>query len=223
MNAGKITTAMILAAGRGERMRPLTDTLPKPMLKVKGKPLLQYHLESLQKAGVKKVIINHAWLGQEIVDYFAEGQSFGMDILYSAETQALETAGGIQQALPLLGEGPFILVNGDIFTDYDFSQLTPPVDCLAHLVLTENPAHHPQGDFAILQGMADSHRSPRCTYTGIGVYCREFFAQLKSGKFPLGPLIREWIEKKQVSAEYYSGHWCDVGTPQRLESLNSGG
>lgn len=218
--------AMILAAGRGERMRPLTDTLPKPLLQVGDKALIEYHIEALHKAGIKELVINHAWLGNKIERYLGNGRRFGVQIRYSREAEALETAGGIRQALPLLGNTPFIVVNGDVFTDYDYTQLTElNFNCMAHLVLVNNPEHNPQGDFYLQDKQVyDKANKPeqvkRFTFSGIGLYQPEFFAALKPGKQALAPLLREAMAQQQVSGEFYPGLWLDIGTPQRLEALN---
>ncbi len=218
--------AMILAAGRGERMRPLTDTLPKPLLQVAGKALIEYHIEALHKAGINELVINHAWLGNKIEQHLGNGRRFGVQIRYSREAQALETAGGIRQALPLLGNKPFIVVNGDVFTDYDYAHLTElNLNSLVHLVLVNNPEHNQQGDFYLQDNRVyDKVNAPeqvkRFTFSGIGLYQPEFFAALKAGKQALAPLLREAMAQQQVSGEFYPGLWLDIGTPQRLEALN---
>lgn len=213
--------AMILAAGRGERMKPLTENLPKPLLKVHGKPLLQYHIERLAIAGVTDIIINHARMGQMIEEQFADGSSLGVRIRYSAEGEhALETGGGISFALPLLGERPFIVVNADVFTDYDFSLLPEQPERLAHLVMVRNPPHNPQGDFALSGGLLSDEGKSRLTYSGIAVYHPVFFAGSATGAFPLAPLLRQAMAEQQVSGELFQGEWVDVGTPERLIALN---
>ena len=218
--------AMILAAGRGERMRPLTDTLPKPLLQVAGKTLIEYHIEALHKAGINELVINHAWLGNKIEQYLGNGHRFGVQIHYSREAEALETAGGIRQALPLLGNKPFIVVNGDVFTDYDYTHLTEfKLNSPAHLVLVNNPEHNQQGDFYLQDNRVyDKVKTPepvkRFTFSGIGLYQPEFFAPLKPGKQALAPLLRKAMAQQQVSGEFYPGLWLDIGTPQRLEALN---
>lgn len=213
---------MILAAGRGERMRPLTDILPKPLLPLNGKPLMQYHLEKLRNSGVKRVVINHAWLGSKIEAAFGNGKQFGLDIRYSAEEQALETAGGIIKALPLLGESPFLVINGDVYADVEFTQLLHvPFDGLAKLVLVPNPEHHPEGDFAMADGLLQAKQPglPSYTYSGIALYHPDFFAGLSTEKLRLAPLIHKHIESGKVQAVLHTGRWCDVGTPQRLADL----
>lgn len=223
----KLKTAMILAAGRGERMRPLTDSVPKPLLKVQGKPLIEYHLESLKRSGYQRVIINHAWLGQQIESVLGTGERFGLDILYSAENQALETAGGINKALSLLCPDPddemFIVVNGDIFTDFDFDTLPTylPEGVDAHLVMVNNPSHNPDGDFYFEGHRLHPEQRPKLTFSGIAVYNKSFFAQVKPGVKPLPPMLRTAINQGLISAQHFTGHWTDVGTPQRLNELNT--
>lgn len=211
--------AMILAAGRGERMRPLTDTCPKPLLRVAGKMLIEYQIEALADAGIDEMVINHAWLGKQIETALGTGQRYGVRLHYSREASALETAGGIIQALPLLGEC-FIVVNADIWTDYPFAQLSGTPDTLAHLVMVDNPPQHPQGDFALHDKLVDESE-PRLTFSGIGVYRAALFAGLARGVRPLGPLLREAMRQGKVSGEHYRGRWVDVGTPQRLAELDA--
>jgi len=214
--------AMVLAAGRGERMRPLTDCTPKPLLPVAGRPLIEYHIEALVKAGFKELVINHAHLGEQIEAALGNGQRWGIDILYSAESPAaLETGGGIFKALPLLGDAPFVVINGDIWTDYDFSRLCNLEHKLAHLILVDNPAHNPEGDFLLSNdGSCSEGRGERLTFSGIGVYQPELFAGCQSEAFPLAPILRSAMAQGRVSGEYYAGKWVDVGTPQRLDELN---
>ncbi len=215
--------AMILAAGRGERMRPLTDHTPKPLLKVGGKPLIVWHLEGLARAGFRDIVINHAHLGDQIETVLGDGRRFGVHIQYSAEGEALETAGGIAYALPLLGAAPFLVVNGDIFCDLDFSHLAQqPMDgVVAHLVLVDNPPQHQQGDFVLDHGKLVEEGDSRLTFSGIGVYRPELFSGVVRGsKAKLAPLLRAEIGKGRVSAEHYRGHWVDVGTPERLQALD---
>ena len=214
--------AMILAAGRGERMRPLTDNLPKPLLAVAGKPLIVYHLEALAQAGIREVVINHAWLGQKIVDYLGHGAAFGLEIQYSAENDgALETAGGIRQALPLLGPQPFMVVNADVMTDLPFQHLLahPLAEgMLAHLVLVDNPVHHPKGDFAFLAGSSQlqPHGDGAMTYSGVGIYHPQLFQQVGFGPQKLAPVLRAAMHEDRVSGQLYQGYWADIGTPERL-------
>jgi len=216
--------AMILAAGRGERMRPLTDRLPKPLLPVRGKPLIEYHVERLAQAGVERIVINLAWLGNLIRDALGDGSRYGLTIDYSDETpQALETGGGIFRALPLLGEGTFLVVNGDVFSDYPFARagLAPGRD--AHLVLVPNPPQHPHGDFGLERGLALPDAQVRYTFAGIAAYRREFFADSPGGAFPLRPLMVRAMAAGRCSAELYRGLWQDVGTVERLRALNAEG
>ncbi|MDO9392649.1 MAG: nucleotidyltransferase family protein [Methylotenera sp.] len=212
--------AMILAAGRGERMRPLTDHTPKPLLKVGGKPLIVWHLERLAKAGFKEVVINHAYLGGLIEAALGDGSQWGLTIQYSPEKIALETAGGIANALPLLGDEPFLVVNGDTFTEMDFAQLKLNPNNLAHLVLVDNPPQHPQGDFAIQDGMLKNEGTQKLTFSGVGVYHPDLFAGIVQGEpEKLAPLLRWAISEGKATAEHYEGVWHDIGTPGRLISL----
>jgi MurNAc alpha-1-phosphate uridylyltransferase len=212
---------MLLAAGRGERLRPLTDHTPKPMLLVRGKPLIVWHLERLARAGVREVVINLSWLGDSIRQALGDGARYGVRIQYSEEPAgALEVGGGIARALPLLGSAPFLVVNGDTFTDLDFTGLAIGPNALAHLVLVPNPEHHPRGDF-VLEGRALSEGSgARLTYSGIGVYRPELFANCPPGRFPLLPLLQGAIAAGRLTGERYDGHWTDVGSMQRLTMLN---
>jgi N-acetyl-alpha-D-muramate 1-phosphate uridylyltransferase len=212
---------MILAAGRGERMRPLTDATPKPLLKVRGETLIERHVAGLTSAGIRRIVINLAWLGPQIREYLGDGARFGAAITYSEETpKALETGGGIVRALPYLSPGPFAVINGDIYTDFPFESLALAGDRDAHLVLAPNPAHHRQGDFGLEQGMTLAAAAVRHTFTGIAVYRAAFFADCSDGVFPLKPLLLRSMAAKRCSGELYTGLWEDVGTPQRLEELN---
>ncbi len=211
--------AMILAAGRGERMRPLTDHLPKPLLQVGGRPLIEHHLLALSHAGVQSVVINHAWLGEKIEARLGDGRQFGLDIVYSPEGETgLETAGGIRLALPLLGEAPFLVVNGDVLTDFPFGRLLQALapDKMAHLVLVPNPPQHPHGDFALQQGDACVEGPVKYTFSGIALYRPEFFHDVPPGAQKLAPFLRAAMLRGDVSAELYQGYWADIGTPQRL-------
>ncbi|OYW39523.1 MAG: mannose-1-phosphate guanylyltransferase [Hydrogenophilales bacterium 12-61-10] len=237
---------MILAAGRGERMRPLTDHTPKPLLQVGGKPLIVWHIERLRAAGFTHIVINHAHLGQQIEDALGNGAALGVSIDYSREGTALETAGGIGTALPLIENEVFTVVNGDIYCEYDFSRLAEPLARLsagfdqAHLVLVDNPSHNLKGDFELDAGRVVSSplmssapavpgtvslagtapRSP-LTFSGIGVYHRALFAHTQAGeKAPLAPLLRQAIDAGRVSGEHFGGRWVDVGTPERLNTLD---
>ena len=215
--------AMILAAGRGERLRPLTDHTPKPLLSVRGKPLIVWHLEALARAGVREAVINLAWLGEQIRATLGNGERYGMSLQYSAEPAgALETGGGIFQALPLLGAGPFVLVNGDIHTDFDFKTLRIAEHSLAQLVLVPNPPQHPRGDFALLGHDLGEQGATRLTYAGIGLYRPQLFAGCAPGRFQLLPLLREAIAAGRLQGELYRGEWSDVGTVERLAALNDG-
>ncbi|MDZ7888756.1 MAG: nucleotidyltransferase family protein [Pseudomonas sp.] len=213
--------AMILAAGKGERLRPLTLHTPKPLVPVAGVPLIEYHLRALAAAGICEVVINHAWLGQQIEDHLGDGARFGVQIRYSAEHEPLETGGGIFRALPLLGAEPFLLVNGDIWTDYSFDNLPRNLDGLAHLVLVDNPAHHPQGDFALQDGQVlnASAGQPSLTYSGLALLSPHLFAGCADGAFKLAPLLRQAMAAGQVSGEHYGGRWVDVGTHERLAEV----
>jgi MurNAc alpha-1-phosphate uridylyltransferase len=229
---------MILAAGRGERMRPLTDRTPKPLLAVGGKPLIVWHIERLRDAGYTHIVINHAHLGQQIEDALGNGAAFGVAIEYSREGVALETAGGIATALPLIESEVFPVVNGDIYCEFDFARLAEPMARLAaghaqaHLVMVDNPPQHPKGDFVLEGGRViptplaahdlplAAPRSP-LTFSGIGVYHRALFARTPAGeKAPLAPLLRGAIDAGRVSGEHFAGRWVDVGTPARLNALD---
>lgn len=212
---------MILAAGRGERMRPLSDTIPKPLLEAGGKPLIVHLIEQLARAGMKEIVINHSHLGEQIESYLADGGRYGAHIAYSHEQDGgLETGGGIFKALPLIDTDPFVVVNGDIWTDFPFDRLPTRLKGLAHLVLVDNPPQHPLGDFSLHDSRVQAQGTPRLTYSGIGVYARALFADCRAGKFPLAPLLRSAMERGQVSGEHYAGRWRDVGTPQRLSALD---
>ena len=219
---------MILAAGKGERMRPLTDHTPKPLLPVGGKPLILWHLEKLSKAGFGRVVINHAHLGDQIEEVLGDGDAFGVELRYSREGDPLETAGGIATALPLIEEEIFPVVNADVFCDYDFCRFAGIManmereQTLAHLVLVDNPPHHPKGDFE-LDGtrVVDSIATHSLTFAGIGVYQRDLFAATEPWKkASLAPLLKEAMTRGLVSGEHYRGRWMDVGTPERLRELD---
>ena len=219
--------AMILAAGRGERMRPLTDRVPKPLLMAGGKPLIVWHIERLARAGLRDIVINHAHLGALIEQALGDGARWGARIRYSPEGEALETAGGIAKALPLLGEAPFLVVNGDIFCEYDFSRVRVAAEdmaarsLLAHLVLVPNPQHHPAGDFALQDTRVLDEGTPRYTFSGIGIYAPALFDPVPAGaKARLAPLLRQAMRTEKVSGELFQGRWLDIGTPQRLAELD---
>lgn len=218
--------AMILAAGRGERMRPLTDTLPKPLVKVGDKSLIVHHIERLVAAGVSDIVINHAHLGDQIEAALGNGSAFSANIVYSAEPSGgLETAGGIIQALPLLGEQAFLLVNGDVWTDYDFSELANHQlqDFLAHLVMVKNPPQKTQGDFVlsdnVLSDVVKADAGKGLTFAGISMLSPQLLAGLETGHRALAPLFREAMNQSLVSGEFYDGDWEDVGTIERLKAL----
>lgn len=216
--------AMILAAGRGERMRPLTDHTPKPLLPVGGKPLIVWHLERLAAAGFAEVVINHAHLGEQIEARLGDGSEWGLQIRYSAEPPgALETAGGIARALPLLGNSPFLVINGDVFCNWDLRQAKglEMKNNLVHLVLAPNPAHHPGGDFSLVAGHLRNLGSPTYTYTGIGVFQPDLFGGIPLDRpSKLGPLLRSAADLGCAGGELFSGLWLDIGTPERLADLD---
>jgi MurNAc alpha-1-phosphate uridylyltransferase len=219
--------AMILAAGRGERMRPLTDTCPKPLLEAGGKPLIVWHIERLRDAGFDAIVINHAHLGAMIEAALGDGRQFGVQIRYSAEREALETAGGIRQALPLLGDAPFLVANGDIFCDIDLAALrsagesVAPAGDLALLAMVPNPPHHPAGDFRLDAGRLTRVGELRLTFSGLGVYHPSLFAGIAPGaKAPLAPLLRDAMDAGKVGGLLHAGYWLDVGTPARLAELD---
>jgi N-acetyl-alpha-D-muramate 1-phosphate uridylyltransferase len=214
--------AMILAAGRGERLRPLTDKTPKPLIKVAGRSLIEYHLENLAAAGYNEIIINTAWLAEKIHQQLGDGSDYGVSVQYSDEGEALETAGGIINALPLLGDKPFLVVNGDIWCDFDFSSL-PELDndTQAHLVLVNNPAHNQQGDFALDNKRVRNTGETMFTFSGIGLYKAEFFAKQEKAIAPLAPLIRKKCDNNLVSGQIHQGLWTDVGNIERLQALES--
>lgn len=214
--------AMILAAGRGERLRPLTDEIPKPLIKVAGKSLIEYHLHNLSNAGFKEIIINTAWLAKKIHQQLGDGSNYGVSIQYSDEGNALETAGGIINALPLLGDSPFLVVNGDIWCDFDFTTLPELNDSTqAHLVLVNNPAHNQDGDFALQDDLIKNTGESMHTYSGIGIYSPDFFLNQSSGSVPLAPIIRNKCNDGLVSGQFYDGSWTDVGTLERLQELEN--
>jgi len=218
---------MILAAGRGERMRPLTDTVPKPLLSVGGKPLIVRHIENLARGGFRCIVVNHAHLGTMIEERLGDGSDFGVEINYSREAEALETAGGIVFALHLLGDAPFLVVNGDTYCELDFGTLArrlpimKAAGTLAHLVLVANPPHHPAGDFALEGGRIRNAATSQLTFSGVALYCPELFVGLAPGqKAKLAPLLRRAAEAGAVTGEHFRGRWEDVGTPERLAQLD---
>jgi len=216
--------AMILAAGRGERMRPLTDKTPKPMLQANGKPLIKYHVENLVRAGIVDIVINHAVFGEQIEAYLSDGKALGARIIYSVEgDQLLETAGGIIKALPLLGEEPFITVNADIWTDFPFQNLLSMSDGLlnhsAHIILVENPEHNLKGDFSLKDGKVLNEGEPMLTFSGISIFTAEFFMNCSPGNRTLAPMLRQASSQGRVTGSDYYGQWWDIGTPERLHEL----
>lgn len=213
--------AMILAAGKGERLRPLTLHTPKPLVRAGGVPLIEFHVRALAAAGFRELVINHAWLGRQIEDYLGDGSRFGLSIRYSAEGEPLETGGGIFRALPLLGEEPFLVVNGDIWGDFDFARLRQPLPGLAHLLLVDNPPHHPSGDFHLHAGRVGDAVAgqPNLTYSGIAVLHPQLFAGCQAGAFKLAPLLRRAMADGLVTGEHFHGRWVDVGTHERLAEV----
>lgn len=202
-------------------MRPLTDHTPKPLLEVGGKTLIEHHITSLRKAGITSLVINHAHLGEQIVERLGDGSGLGVEIRYSPEpVGALETGGGIKNALPLLGKQPFLVVNGDIWTDYPYDDMRLGEGKCAHLVLVDNPVHHPQGDFGLSGSCVKDAAGKHLTFSGIGVYHPRLFDGVSREVFPLAPLLRAAMARGEVSGEHYTGQWFDIGTPQRLEALN---
>lgn len=214
--------AMILAAGRGERLRPLTDRTPKPLLRAGGKPLIGHLLQALADSGFHEIVVNLGHLGSQLREALGDGRTYGVTIQYSQEPEgALETGGAVRQALPLLGEEPFLVVNGDIATDFPFARLRDHPEGLVHLVLIPNPAHKPQGDFSLNGDRLCPCDGPGHTFAGIGVYRRELFSGLSPGRFPLAPLLRDASALRQASGQLYTGFWLDVGTPERLEAADA--
>lgn len=213
---------MILAAGRGERMRPLTDEHPKPLLKVDGRALIEWHIEALKDAGIKEILINTSWLGDQIPEYLGDGAYWGVNLTFSHEPTALETAGGIRKALDFFSDQPFIVVNGDVWSDYDYEKLLQQPTKSAHIVLVSNPEHNTQGDFFLRDdGLVIAEGESRTTFSGIGVYQPEIFKDLKEDEpTPLAPILRELMVEAQVTGELFDGKWHDIGTPERLKTLN---
>ena len=221
--------AMILAAGFGKRMRPLTLHKPKPLIDVAGKPLIVHHIERLEKCGISDIVINHGWLGEQIEQALGDGRRWQVNIKYSAEGEPLETGGGIVKALPLLlsgtsGDEPFVVVNGDVYTDISFDGLTLCQGHLAHLVLVNNPPFKGQGDFGLKEGLVVenlvvANNSPLLTFSGVSLLSPKLFDQCQTGAFKLAPLLIENIRQAKVSGHHHQGHWTDVGTPERLETL----
>lgn len=217
----KPEVAMILAAGRGERMRPLSDDCPKPLLEAGGRPLIEWHLLRLARSGFTRAVINLGWKGDEIRSALGDGNRFGISIAYSEEGfPALETGGGIHKALPMLGPGAFIVINSDVWTDFALGDLRCPRGSLAHLVMIPNPKHHPDGDFVLSDGRVDVEGDGRrLTFSGIGIYRSDLFDGCTPGRFPLAPLLVRAMEAGRVSGELHEGEWRDIGDPARLEAL----
>ncbi len=227
--------ALVFAAGKGERMRPLTEHTPKPLLPVRGKPLIAWHLERLAAIGVRDVVVNTSWLADRFAPALGDGAQWGLRLHYSHEgAEPLETGGGMLHALPLLGDAPFLAVNGDIWCDHDFSTLPREPAGLAHLVLVDNPAHNARGDFALHGAQVQSEGEPRLTFSGIGVYRAALLhgwrdvigsatgAEQSPPRFKLAPLLRAAMRAGAVTGEHFTGHWTDVGTPERLAALDAG-
>ncbi len=212
--------AMILAAGRGERLKPLTDEIPKPLLEVNGTALIVYQIQALAKAGCKELVINLGHLGHKIRSRLGSGEHFDVKIHYSDEgSLPLETAGGIIKAMPLLGEDPFIVTNADIYTDFDYRLLPKSFNADAHLVLVDNPPHNIEGDFALDNGRVLNQGKTMLTYSGIGLFRPKFFSDCPMGRYPLAPLLRQSADKGCLSGQHFSGNWCDIGTPERLQEI----
>lgn len=209
--------AMLLAAGRGERLRPWTDHTPKPLLEVGGRPLIEWQIERLATAGIRDIVVNLGHLGEHIAARLEDGRRFGVAIAYSREPPgALDTGGGIHRALPLLGDRPFLVVNADVWIEFDYTRVALLDGDLAHLVLVPNPAHHTGGDFCLTGARVRNEGFPRYTFAGIGVYSPQLFSELPAGRYPLAPLLRSAAAQDRVGGQLYTGIWIDVGTPQRL-------
>lgn len=214
--------AMILAAGRGERLRPLTDETPKSLVDVGGRSLLERHLDHVRAAGIETVVINLGWLGDRIVERVGSGRRYGLEVVYSQEgDNILETGGGILKALPTLGSQPFLVINADVFTDMPVPDVILADDHLGHLVMVPSPAYRKGGDFDIAGGLIRNTSEQSLTFSGVAIYRPEFFAGCKAGRFPLAPMLRDAAEKGQLSGSLYEGLWADVGTPERLAQLRA--
>lgn len=216
--------AMILAAGKGERMRPLTDEIPKPLLEVGGRPLIAWHLEKLAKAKFDEVVINHAYLGEMVEAYVGDGSRWNLKITYSRESSPLETAGGIKKALPLIGDQPFLVINADIYTDFDYATVKNRNlnDCKGHLVMVENPKQHPNGDFVLKNNQIELEGKEKLTFSGIAIYQPEIFEEINvESVVKLAPILKKLIEARCISGEVFQGLWFDIGTPERLKEINS--
>lgn len=213
--------AMILAAGKGERMRPLTDKTPKPLLVVDGRPLLMHHLQALSMAGIKQVVINTWYLADQIKAALNNSENFGLQITCIHEPELLNTGGGIVNALPFLGAEPFLVISADVLSDFPLQNLPKNPDGLAHLIMVDNPDYHREGDFGLEHGIISRQAIKKLTYANIGVFRPEFFVSAPQGAFPLGVLLREHIANNLISGEYYAGNWHNIGTPQDLELVNN--
>jgi len=213
---------MILAAGRGERLRPLTDTTPKSLVEVGGRSMLERHLENIRDAGIGDVVINLGWLGEQIEQRVGSGHGFGVNVRYSREGEnVLETGGGIHHALPMLGDQPFLVVNADIVTDIPFTDISLSDDYLGHLVLVPSPRYRDGGDFDLDQGVVVNGPAPALTFSGVAVYRPEFFGDCTAGRFPLAPMLREAADARRLQGVLYEGRWADIGTLERLGAINS--
>ncbi len=212
--------AMVLAAGRGERLRPLTDEVPKSLVDVRGKSLLERHLASIGEAGIRTIVINLGWLGEKIVERIGTGDRYGLTVLYSQEgDNILETGGGIHKALPMLGHEPFLVVNADIYTDMPVPDIQLADDHLGHLVMVPSPDYRERGDFTIEHGLIRNGENPSLTFSGVAIYRPEFFAYCEPGRFPLAPMLREAADNGRLSGSLYNGLWADIGTPERLKAV----
>ncbi|MCP5090971.1 MAG: nucleotidyltransferase family protein [Gammaproteobacteria bacterium] len=213
--------AMILAAGRGERLRPLTDQVPKSLIEVRGQRLLEMHLEKLHDAGIETVVINLGWLGEQIVACVGAGTAYGLEVIYSPEgDNILETGGGIHKALPALGSDPFLVVNADIYTDMPIPDVTLGADTLGHLVMVPTPDYLDHGDFSLRDGLVRNDVAPTLTFSGVAIYRPEFFDGCEAGRFPLAPMLREAADDGRLTGAVYEGLWADIGTPERLDAIN---
>lgn len=212
---------MLLAAGRGERLRPLTESTPKCLVEVRGRSLIERHLDHLADAGIESVVINLGWLGEQVEQRIGSGERYGLEVLYSREgDHILETGGGIHKALPLLGPEPFVVINADIYTDMPVPAIVPAAEHLAHLVLVPTPDYRERGDFDLERGLVRNSDRPGLTFSGVAIYRPEFFAGCEPGRFPLAPMLRDAADRGRVAGSLYAGQWADVGTPDRLAALN---
>ena len=220
--AGKLMIAMVLAAGRGERLMPITASVPKALVEVRGRSLLEHHLRALASAGIETVVINLGWFGDRIIEKIGSGTAYGLNVIYSPEgDNILETGGGIHRALPMLGSDPFLVVNADIYSDMPLPLEDLQAQCVGHLVLVPKPDYRPTGDFGLLDGRVRNVNNPELTFSGVAVYRPEFFADCTPGRFSLVPMLRAAADAGTLSGSVYSGQWQDVGTPERLAELNA--